>query len=538
MDTHSGTAHDHAGPPEGQHHSHEREFEVAVIGGSAAGLAAALQVARQRRSVVVIDDGTPRNAAAAHLHGYLGFDGQTPATLGAAGRNEVRSYGGEILAGRVTDIAGDDGQFRVVLAGGHTLVARKIVAATGLADELPAIDGIAARWGSDVIHCPFCHGFEFRDRRIVHVITHPMALHAAGLFRHLSARLTLVLHEGVDRNHSDVGRLEDSGVSVIDTKVAEVVGGSDGRVEAVMLVDGGRIDADAVVVSPRFRARIEPFASLDLATSLHLSGLGTVVDVDDIGQTSVAGVYAAGNITDPSLQLLHAAAAGSRVGAMVCSALAHQDLGAAGRPSVVEASWDRRYAGDPTWSGNPNGQLVAQVTGMPPGRALDIGAGEGGDAIWLAEQGWQVTASDVSRNALNRIASLAAERNLEIRPSLADVGGLDPFETERFDLVTAHYVPVPRSPDNRAIASMIAAVAPGGTLLFVAHDPEPMRPDGTPDGHRSMFDPDAYVQVEDVAAVLDALPHWTIGICEQRTRVGNHNSPHVDDVVLRARRLH
>src|SRR3954470_21220600 len=137
----------------------ERVCDVAVIGGSAAGLAAALQLGRQRRSVIVIDAGDPRNAPAAHMHSYLGHEGLPPAVLTSIGREEVRSYGGEVLAGRALDIAQlADGRFRVELVGGGTVVARRAVAATGLVDVLPDIEGVAQHWGADVIHCPFCHG--------------------------------------------------------------------------------------------------------------------------------------------------------------------------------------------------------------------------------------------------------------------------------------------------------------------------------------------------------------------------------------------
>jgi thioredoxin reductase len=177
----------------------ERECDVAVIGGSAAGLAAALQLGRQRRSVIVVDAGDPRNAPAAHMHGYLGSEGLPPSELAAIGREEVRSYGGEVLAGRAIDVTrGTDDRFRIVLVGGHTIVARRVLAATGLVDVLPDIEGLTQHWGGDVIHCPFCHGYEVRDRRILQIITHPMGLHAAALFRQLTPNLTVVLHEVAD----------------------------------------------------------------------------------------------------------------------------------------------------------------------------------------------------------------------------------------------------------------------------------------------------------------------------------------------------
>ena len=368
----------------------ERHCDVAIIGGSAAGLAAALQLGRQRRSVIVVDAGEPRNAPAAHMHSYLGHEGLAPSQLAAIGREEVRSYGGEVIAGRALDVTRtDDDRFCVELVGGHTVIARRVLAATGLVDVLPDIDGLAEHWGGDVIHCPFCHGFEVRDRRIVHVVTHPMGLHPAALFRQLSARYTVVLHDGVDADDPSLEALRAAGVSIIDARVSRIITGDDGHVAAVELANGDRIDADAVVIGARFRVRAEPLASLGVRPVEHPNGLGDVVEVDATGATAVSGLYAAGNVTDPSQQVLQAAAHGSWVGAMISFGLAHDDVQATARPSANAADWDHRYGGEQLWSGNPNGALVNEISGVAAGRALDVGAGEGGDAIWLAEQGWR-----------------------------------------------------------------------------------------------------------------------------------------------------
>jgi thioredoxin reductase len=186
----------------------ERHCDVAVIGGSAAGLAAALQIARQRRSVVVVDDDSPRNAPAAHLHGYLGREGTAPAELTQIGRAEVRGYGGEVLTGRVIGVhRRGDGRFGLELTGGHTLVARRVLAATGLTDELPAIHGVERHWGRGVIRCPLCHGFEVRDQRLVQIVTHPLNLQPTPLLRHLTDRLTVVLHDATALDEGVVNAL-------------------------------------------------------------------------------------------------------------------------------------------------------------------------------------------------------------------------------------------------------------------------------------------------------------------------------------------
>ena len=516
----------------------ERHCDVAVIGGSAAGLAAALQLSRQRRSVIVIDAGEPRNAPAAQMHGYLGREGEPPSALLAAGREEVRSYGAEVLAGRATAVTRtDDDGFRVALIGGHSIVARRVVAATGLVDELPAIDGLAEHWGRDVVHCPFCHGYEVRDRHIVQVVTHPMALHTAPLFRQLSAGLTVVLHDDLGVARSELDALHAGNVEVIASPVRRIVTDADGHVAAVELADDVRIDTEVVVVSPRFRVRAEPFESLGLELTPHPSGLGDVVSTDATGATSVPGLYAAGNVTDPSQQVSQAAAHGSRVGAMISLSLADADLRAAARLSANEADWDHRYGDAAMWSGNPNGTLVHEIRDVAPGRALDIGAGEGGDALWLAEHGWDVTASDISRRALQRLDAEATRRGLAVECQHADANALDPFEAGAFDLVSAHYASIPRTPDGRAVRNLLNAVAPGGLLLVVSHDLEPMPAPIDTFSHSRAFDPDAYVRVDDVLAAIANSAAWNIEVFETRPRPAGAASAshHVEDIVLRAR---
>ncbi len=517
----------------------ERHCDVAVIGGSAAGLAAALQLGRQRRSVIVVDSGEPRNAPAEHMHSYLGYEGRPPSELTAVGREEVRGYGGEILAGRVSHVTRtDDGGFRVELVGGNYLVARRVVAAIGLVDELPDIDGLAGHWGRDVIHCPFCHGFEVRDRRIVQVVTHPMGLHTVVLWRQLSAQLTVVLHDPIDVDGSELDALRASGVDVRYEQASRIVTGVDGHVIAVELSDHERIDADAVVVGPRFTVRAEPFASLGVAPAAHPSGLGDFLEADATGATAVPGLYAAGNVTDPSQQVLQAAAHGSRVGAMISFSLAEDDTRAGTRSSANEADWDHRYGGDLMWSGNPNGTLVTETSGLVPGRALDVGAGEGGDALWLAEQGWSVTASDISQRALDRVSAEAERRGLRVECHHADANALDVYETGAFDLASAQYASIHRTPDGRGVRNVLNAVAPGGTLLVVGHDLEPMRAPVETLAHSRPFDPDAYVRVDDFAAALAGSSAWDIEVHEKRPRPPGAASAshHVDDIVLRARR--
>ena len=229
---------------------------------------------------------------------------------------------------------------------------------------------------------------------------------------------------------------------------------------------------------------------------------------------------------------------GTRTGTAISRELTGEDIGAAARPAANEADWDQRYSGDRVWSGNPNGTLVREMTGVTPGRALDVGAGEGGDAVWLAEQGWAVTANDVSQRALGRVRAEAERRGLTVDVLHANANTPGAFPAAAFDLVSAQYAAIPRTPDDRGLRNLLEAVARGGTLLVVSHDIEPMRaPIDTRESSR-MFDADAYVRVEDVAAALAGAPGWDVVCHEQRPRPPGSATAaqHVDDVVLRARR--
>jgi trans-aconitate methyltransferase len=224
---------------------------------------------------------------------------------------------------------------------------------------------------------------------------------------------------------------------------------------------------------------------------------------------------------------------------MISFSLADEDIRAATRPSGNEADWDHRYSGDRMWSGNPNGTLVNEVSDLAPGRALDVGAGEGADALWLAAQGWSVTANDISQRALDRLDAEAQRRGLHVDCLHADANALDAFDAEAFDLVSAQYASIPRTPDHRAIDNLLRAVAPRGALLVVSHDLAPMRAPIDTHTNSRAFDPDAYITVDDFADALSESPAWDVELFEKRPRPpGAASSHHVDDIVLRARRAY
>ncbi|MFP5371096.1 MAG: NAD(P)/FAD-dependent oxidoreductase, partial [Actinomycetes bacterium] len=189
------------------------QYDVVVIGGGAAGLSGAVALARSRRTVLVVDAGEPRNAPADGVHNHLGREGTPPGELLAFGRAEVTGYGAEVMDGRVTAVRReDDGGFVVTLGDGRAVSARRLLVATGLVDELPDIPGVAERWGRDVLHCPYCHGWEVRDQAIGILATGPMAVHQALLFRQLSADVTFFRHTGLELPADEAEQLAALGI--------------------------------------------------------------------------------------------------------------------------------------------------------------------------------------------------------------------------------------------------------------------------------------------------------------------------------------
>lgn len=312
----------------------EDGYDVVVIGGAAAGLSGALMLARARRSVAVIDAGSPRNAPADGVHGLLGLEGTRPADLFERGRADVRKYGGHVVAGEVTSARRLDterGVFEVELADGRTVRARRLLATTGLVDELPDIPGLRARWGRDVVHCPYCHGWEIRDHAIGVVYTGPLSVHQVLLFRQWTADLTLFCHTSARPTGEFADQLAARGIRVVEGEVKGLkVDERTDRLVAVELADGTLVKRDALAVATRMVARADYLATLGLKPTDHPSGAGTYIAADPVtGRTEIEGVWAAGNLTDLSAQVGASAAAAAMAGAQINADLVAEETRAA-----------------------------------------------------------------------------------------------------------------------------------------------------------------------------------------------------------------
>ncbi len=319
----------------------EETVDAVVIGGGAAGLNGALMLARSRRSVVVIDSGSPRNAPAEGVHGLLGLDGTPPAELLRRGREEVRRYGGQLVTGEVVSAvpaapsADGDPRFAVSLADGSLVRARRVLVATGLRDVLPDIPGLTLHWGRGVVHCPYCHGWEVRDEPIGVLAVGPASAHHALLFRQLTEDL-VYFTRGTDLDEDTRARFTARGIRVIDTPVAEVRSDSKG-IAGVLLTDGHVMSRRVLAVVTTTMARADGLDGLRLPMEDLPGGMGRRFATGMAGTTDVPGVWVAGNATDLTAQVGASAAAGALAGAHMNAHLATADTDAAlaAAPSIT-----------------------------------------------------------------------------------------------------------------------------------------------------------------------------------------------------------
>lgn len=306
-------------------HSATNIRDVAIIGGGAAGLSAALTLARARRNVTVIDAGEPRNAPAAGAHGLLGNEGINPFDLLARGRTEAQTYGAEIIRARVIEARPDGDDYVVTLDDGRQIGARQLIIASGVRDVLPDIEGLRDRWGRDVVHCPYCHGWEIRDQSLGIIATSEMSAYQSIMFHQWSADITL-FSQGIEFGDKELDTLAAVGIPVIDEPV-EALEITNDQLSGVRLADGSTIAVEAVGVSSGMRANLDGLEALGLETETIPPG--TYLKADDTGHTNVPGVWGAGNVIDLTLQVSECASQGARVAITLNNELIFADAEAA-----------------------------------------------------------------------------------------------------------------------------------------------------------------------------------------------------------------
>lgn len=289
-------------------------FDVAIVGGSYAGLSAALQLARARQRVLVIDAGQRRNRFADTSHGFLGRDGDSPQSIAAQAREQLLAYSTvRWIGGEVAHAEPAHTGFALTLADGRRFAVQRLVLATGVVDELPDIEGLAQRWGRSVFHCPYCHGYELAQGRIGVLATGPMAMHHALMLPDWG-KVTLFTRELLMPDEAQAAALTDRGVLIEAALVARIV-----DLATVELVDGRRLPMDGLFVMPRTHMA-SPLAA-QLGCAFDAGPMGDFIRTDAFKETTVPGVFACGDAARAAGSVALAVGDGAMAGVA-----AHQSL--------------------------------------------------------------------------------------------------------------------------------------------------------------------------------------------------------------------
>jgi thioredoxin reductase len=296
-------------------------WDAVVVGGGSAGLAAALTLSRALRRTLVIDGGDQRNLVAAHSHGVPGFDGESPVSMLERARAEIVRFGGEFRADEVVSATRRDDLVELLTASGERLDSRTVIAATGVVDDLPPVPGVAGLWGSAVVICPYCDGWEVRGKRIAILGTGPKSVFQANLLRQWSDAVTVFTNDVVHPSGVDLAEFAARGIRTVDGAVMRIERAGDG---VALETSAGTAEFDIVFTAPR--AIPNDRLLRELGAELHETPAGRFVRVDARGATSAAGVWAVGNVVNPSLKVATAVGNGMDVGTHVNEALVLADI--------------------------------------------------------------------------------------------------------------------------------------------------------------------------------------------------------------------
>lgn len=304
-------------------------YDVVVVGGSFAGLSAAMQLARARRRLLLVDAGSPRNRFAKTSHGFLGQDGVPPAEIMRQGLTQLARYPSvDFVHAHASDVSTDPTGMTLRLFDGAEVSARKLVLATGVTDELP-LASMAPRWGLSVLHCPYCHGYEVRDGRMAVIANAPGTAHQAVILPDWGP--TTYFSQGVfEPSEEEATLLAARGVEIERTPVVELLGEGT-AIRALRLADGREVPAEVVFTAPK--TRVSSSLAEQLGCAFTEGPTGPYIQVDQRQQTSVAGVFAAGDAASAMYNATLASAAGVMAGVAAHRALVMEEAtGSRDRP--------------------------------------------------------------------------------------------------------------------------------------------------------------------------------------------------------------
>lgn len=298
-----------------------KDFEVIIIGGSYAGLSAAMALGRSLRRVLIIDSGLPCNRQTPHSHNFITQDGETPGEIGRKAKEDVMKYDtvsfqyDHAVSGRKVDDS-----FSILTASGEEFYAKKLIFATGIKDAMPDIKGFAECWGKSVIHCPYCHGYEFRNKNTGILADGARAFHLASLVNNLTDRITLFTKRTAEFTEEQSIKLKQHNIAIVDTDIKEIEH-TNGLIENVIFSDGTSKPYDAIYAALPFTQHSDIPMSLGCELNEH-----GYIKVNSTQETTVDGVFACGDNTNMMRALANAVYAGNLAGAVVNAKLVEEDF--------------------------------------------------------------------------------------------------------------------------------------------------------------------------------------------------------------------
>jgi thioredoxin reductase len=288
------------------------KYDVIIIGGSYSGLSSAMALGRARRRVLIIDSGKPCNATAPHSHNFLTQDGVEPSMIADLGKRQVLAYPSvTYVNGMATAVAGADNHFEVNISSGETYRSRKLLFATGVKDILPATPGFKECWGKSIIHCPYCHGYEYADQATGVIANGDMAFEFGRLIRNWSENLTIFTNGASTISKENASLLQSLNVAIETGLILDLVHQS-GYIKSAHLENGHVIPLQVLYARIPFEQHFAGIA--DIGCQLTQDGF---VKVDDFSRTTMPGIYAVGDCITPLRSVAGAVASGSKAGAML-----------------------------------------------------------------------------------------------------------------------------------------------------------------------------------------------------------------------------
>ncbi len=299
----------------------DNSFDVIIVGGSYAGLSAAMSLGRSLRTVLVIDNGKPCNIQTPHSHNFLTQDGKTPKEISTLAKEQVQKYETiEFYDGLATEGKKTKNGFEIITKRGERFEARKLIFATGIVDEVPNIKGFWDCWGISLIHCPYCHGYEFKTKKTGIIANGERAFRIASLVNNLTKDLTILTRGKADFTEEQTQKLKQNNINIIETEIDEIKH-QNGNIETLILSDGEKMNFDAVYGAFPFRQHSDIPESL----GCEMTEMGHIKS-DQFQKTNVAGLYVCGDNSSPMRSVANAVYTGNLAGAMVNAELVGENF--------------------------------------------------------------------------------------------------------------------------------------------------------------------------------------------------------------------